>query len=161
MSSSSGRSGRETKATLAQLAERLTRNEKVDSSILSSGSFLCGPCKGRVCFKREWRNGSRAGFRFLCLRTCGFESHLAHKYRPRHQHRHGKAPALIPSRGMRAGANQNHLDDAGAVDQGQFHIRHARSRNSMLGREPANAGGKGANDHVHGHPLLFLIHCCS
>ena len=39
MLSSSGGSGQEAKATLAQLAERLTRNEKVDSSILSSGSF--------------------------------------------------------------------------------------------------------------------------
>ena len=79
MLSSSGRSGREAKATLAQLAERLTRNEKVDSSILSSGSSTSCPFNGRVCRTREWRNGSRAGFRFLCLRTCGFESHLAHR----------------------------------------------------------------------------------
>ena len=28
---------------------------------------------------REWRNGRRAGFRFLCLTTCGFKSHLAHE----------------------------------------------------------------------------------
>lgn len=35
---------------------------------------------------REWRNGSRAGFRFLCLMTCGFESHLAHPTHPFLQH---------------------------------------------------------------------------
>ncbi len=38
-------------ATLAQSVERLPRNEKVDR---------------------------RAGFRFLCLTTCGFKSHPAH-----------------------------------------------------------------------------------
>lgn len=90
-------------ATLAQLVERLTRNEQVDSSILSSGSmhtlhhirsmlgkvhFRCSMVRIQrsirqfpsclIWHKREWRNGSRAGFRFLCLRTCGFKSHLAH-----------------------------------------------------------------------------------
>ena len=63
------------KATLAQSVERLSRKEKVDSSILSSGSFV--PLSGAaalsddggsaVPFSREWRNGRRAGFRFLCL----------------------------------------------------------------------------------------------
>ena len=76
-------------AALAQSVERLPRNEKVDSSILSSGSLtLSSVLILLICFysldylyesMREWRNGRRAGFRFLCLTTCGFKSHLAHE----------------------------------------------------------------------------------
>ena len=76
-------------ATLAQSVERLPRNEKVDSSILSSGSLTHSSVLILlICFysldclyesMREWRNGRRAGFRFLCLTTCGFKSHLAHE----------------------------------------------------------------------------------
>ena len=29
-------------------------------------------------FRASGGTGRRAGFRILCLRTCGFESHLAH-----------------------------------------------------------------------------------
>ena len=75
-------------AALAQSVERLPRNEKVDSSILSSGSLTRSSVLILlICFysldylyesMREWRNGRRAGFRFLCLTTCGFKSHLAH-----------------------------------------------------------------------------------
>ena len=76
-------------AALAQSVERLPRNEKVDSSILSSGSLTHSSVLILlICFysldylyesMREWRNGRRAGFRFLCLTTCGFKSHLAHE----------------------------------------------------------------------------------
>ena len=53
-------------ATLAQSVERLTRNEQVDSSILSSGSSTLGVKASRVLhirsvsfrygYLREWRN---------------------------------------------------------------------------------------------------------
>lgn len=53
-------------ATLAQSVERLTRNEQVDSSILSSGSSALGVKASRVLrirsvslrygYLREWRN---------------------------------------------------------------------------------------------------------
>ena len=61
-------------ATLAQSVERLTRNEQVDSSILSSGSIPLGSAP-RVLYIQPFRRvarasgeiGRRAGFRFLCL----------------------------------------------------------------------------------------------
>lgn len=85
---------------------------------------------------REWRNGSRAGFRFLCLMTCGFESHLAHPAHPFLQH---------PIRRRRVQPRRK------AVGRALRFRRSITLRSSCCGHAPASTPMNDEHAHRHHH----------